>query len=144
MSPHDDTQGNRCLGAAGREPEAVEGAWQGGGAAGDSQPTWPGPATQSRVPLPAWIRASAKQPAAGAVAWGIGLFLGGGLLSYVALMVGLNELVTYDPYLDPDGGESLLVPVWIGGLISLAGVITLCVGVTRLVAKADVAAAQRR
>lgn len=75
------------------------------------------------------------------VAAGLALVLGGPLLSWIGVFVQLQSEVTPISINDTGGSAnpSGTVLVVLGSLAFIAGIVLLCVGVTRLAAKADVA-----
>jgi len=143
--PHENAAGNRCLGPDAEpgsaapttfdyEPgtQSTEGGWQGASQPGVSSPV----GVQGQVGvLPPWISGTAHRPAAGAVGWGLVLSWIGPVLAWFGLSMAVNDAFAYERS-GGGGGTALTV---IGGLLSLVGLVMLCVGITRLVAKADVA-----
>jgi hypothetical protein len=127
--PHPNRAGHTCLGPEGRGTEAPAAP--------------PGQQAQGRPPgFPQWIRDAARRPSAGMVAAGLALVLGGPLLSWIGVLVQLQAEVEPVSIGDPGSGstnQSGTVLLVLGSLAFIAGVVLLCVGVTRLAAKADVA-----
>lgn len=74
---------------------------------------------------------TSARPAAGLVAWGMGLLLAAGLPFFFGLRVVLNASMY-----SPSAGAAWFA---LSGLMNLLGALVLCIGIYRLARKADVA-----
>jgi hypothetical protein len=106
-------------------------------AAGSGSTTSTSPGQVAPTAIPTWIETASRQASAGMVAWGLALTLVGTFLSWVVYSLGTASFVVA---LEDTYAESFGVQGWslIGGLVFVAGVVVLCIGATRLAAKADV------
>lgn len=140
--PHLNAKGSKCLGPEARRAEPVPFTASHSAPRGPNAPAYRGgphsltAATSHPSSLPAWIRNTAKLPAAGPIAWGFGLLLVGTVVSYIGFFIRLDYIFTTSVYSDGSDGAALLL---LGGLLCLVGIVTLCFGLTRLAAKADIA-----
>lgn len=87
--------------------------------------------TKVGEPCPGGASWASSAPAAGLVGWGLGLVMG----AAIPFVVGFNTMLTSTMYSDSDGTGWFVL----AALMELAGVLALCIGLYRLVKKADVA-----
>lgn len=137
---HQNIQGHLCRGPHAQQSSSTTPSWTQPAASQRRTTSAPAPAAQ----LPQWVRDAARSPAAPVVAWGICLLGLGALLSAIGVAVGWAQFLdSLGSYADNDSANPQVL-YFLGGLFSLAGLVCSALGLTRLVAKADVLFAARR